>query len=295
VAEASAPSFAKLVSSPWAPRLVILLFTVLAAWSLAQLTWRLFGEGGAVAQAPAARPMPAPNVSRGGKGPDIAALTRTPLFGREVEEAAPAPQRVVDAPKTTLNVKLHGIVYSENPRYARAIIEQPGSPRSHFKVGDELRGNAKLHAIYVDRVILERAGRFETLELKIEEADLRVARAEPEALRPGGAGDAASVLRDYRERFVREPLELAQRFASEPYRNANNELVGFRIKALGDEQLLETLGIQETDVITQVNGIPLDDPMNVMKLMEELPSARTLNLQFLRDGQSSSVQVDVGS
>jgi general secretion pathway protein C len=103
------------------------------------------------------------------------------------------------------------------------------------------------------------------------------------------------VLRDYRERFVREPLELAQRFASEPYRNANNELVGFRIKALGDEQLLETLGIQETDVITQVNGIPLDDPMNVMKLMEELPSARTLNLQFLRDGQSSSVQVDVGS
>jgi hypothetical protein len=29
--------------------------------------------------------------------------------------------------------------------------------------------------------------------------------------------------------------------------------------------------------------------------MEELPSARTLNLQFLRNGQPDSVQVDVGS
>jgi general secretion pathway protein C len=297
VAEASALSIEKIVSSPWLPRTVVLLLTVLLAWSLAQLSWRLFGDG-AGGEAVAPRPLPAAQRSPGApRGPDIAALTRAALFGREVVEAGPAAQRVVDAPKTTLNVKLHGIVYSDNPRYARAIIEQPGSQRSHFKVGDELRGGAKLHAIYVDRVILERAGRYETLELKIEEANLQVARADLRTVTPGSgiASDTASVLRDYRERFVREPLELAQQFASEPYRDENNELVGFRIKALGDERLLESLGIQESDIITEVNGIPLDDPMNVMKLMEELPNAQSLNLQFLRDGQPNSVQVDVGS
>lgn len=69
------------------------------------------------------------------------------------------------APKTTLNLKLIGILSSSIDGQARAIIEI--SPRKHqfFKVGDDIKQNVKVKFINADHIIINHNSREEIVPL----------------------------------------------------------------------------------------------------------------------------------
>jgi len=85
------------------------------------------------------------------------------LFGRAEQKKEPV-QKV--APKTRLNLALTGVIASNDPKYARAIIASGSKPAKSYGIGDTLgKSDVKLHSIEADKVLLERNGKLESLAM----------------------------------------------------------------------------------------------------------------------------------
>lgn len=79
------------------------------------------------------------------------------LFGpaRVIQNTAP--------PATNLRLTLRGSFVHSNARSSSAIIQRENSRPLRFAVGAEIDKGIRLHAVYRDRVEIERNGRLETL------------------------------------------------------------------------------------------------------------------------------------
>ncbi len=85
------------------------------------------------------------------------------LFGVPAPEHKPDPE---NAPETRLRMSLIGLISSDDPRMARALIRVNSSPVKGYRVGEQIAGtDARLHRVENLRVLLERAGAFESLAL----------------------------------------------------------------------------------------------------------------------------------
>lgn len=83
------------------------------------------------------------------------------LFGN------PSPEVVVrKAPKTTLNLKLQGILSASDQSFARAIIQSGKKSSELYSVGEEIKGaGASVKEIRDEEVLLDRNGAIESLAL----------------------------------------------------------------------------------------------------------------------------------
>lgn len=274
---------------------------VMLAWTFAQFTWRLLPQvevGGIVvadssSSAPSAGRAPA---SRMALGP-VAALH---LFGDTNEAPAKLEQAPISAPETRLNLTLKGLIALDSQQEALAIIAQGRGDEQAYRVGDAIPGGAVLHEILPDRVILQRAGRFETLTLPKESmenhdapASLPGATSRPRPLgaqgRPAGNGQQ---FRQVRDTLLNNPQEALQLINAQPVMDGG-QLKGYRVTPGRDRRLFNRVGLRPGDVVTSVNGVPLSDPAQMGKLFDQLATARRLDVTVERGGQQSQLSLDL--
>jgi general secretion pathway protein C len=92
------------------------------------------------------------------QGPAIERLE--PLFGQA--------QRSQDsAPATSLDLTLHGSFVNADPSRSSAILQRGGESAKRFVVGGKIDDSTRLHAVYRDRIELERNGRIERLSFPV--------------------------------------------------------------------------------------------------------------------------------
>ena len=290
----------ELLRSPWWPRLVILSAAALSLWTLVQIAVLLLG--GPSLPAPAANsaaPMPRPAISS-------VPLAQWHLFGNG---AAPdLAQLVQSAPETPLRLSLRGTLNIDANDGGLAIIADEQGREEAYKVGDTLPGDAKLTAIYAGRVLLSRAGIDEGLSLR---PDLNAALNSQRGGSAGGGsssplpGQSASSppsfvnpqlsfgapsLETLRARTGTNIEELAKQVSVLPVVE-NGRFAGVRLNVGRDSDVLARTGIRPTDVITAVNGIPLDGPHRQAELLNALRDARQITLTVRRDGQTQTLAV----
>lgn len=96
----------------------------------------------------------------------------TPPPSNHQQHAAPAQLAVLfgtvtqenGAPPTTnLHLTLLGSFVHIDPQRSSAIVQREGSASQRVAIGSELVDGIRLHAVYRDRIELERQGRLETL------------------------------------------------------------------------------------------------------------------------------------
>jgi general secretion pathway protein C len=88
------------------------------------------------------------------------------LFGVPSAPAEKVTPAKTNAPETRLNLELNGVYLGDDqPGNSRAIIAEKGKLQEHFRMGDQLPGNAVLDEIHADHVLLVRNGRYERLAL----------------------------------------------------------------------------------------------------------------------------------
>ncbi len=106
------------------------------------------------------------------------------LFG---QADALASQSKVKAPETRLNLKLLGVVAAEgNSGHGRAIIEVAGKGVKSYEIGQVLEHtDAKLKAVEVNRVLIDRKGVVESLPLKRDAVDVKSSAGQNTAMLPG--------------------------------------------------------------------------------------------------------------
>lgn len=64
---------------------------------------------------------------------------------------------------------------------------------------------------------------------------------------------------------------------------------GFRIAPGKNRALFGRLGLRRNDILTQVNGISLDDPSTALSLMEQFKSAEEINLTIKRGNKDMNI------
>lgn len=264
-----------------APALLAIVLTVLLGWQSAGLVWRAVGIHLAEQSLP-----PAADIGRDSEEAigrvDMSRVAGLHLFGA-AEEAAPEVAQDVDAPETRLNLKLRGILSSDEPEYSRAIIAS-GSSENIYAVGANVPGGATVHAVLRDRVLLNRRGQIEALTLPKQSAEFSI----EEDRSSDFTAPADEDLGDIRDQIAEEPSSLSEMVRIRPVVEGG-QMRGVRIWPLKDRERFSAAGLQPGDLVTAVNGSPLTDPAAMQDIMQQLESIDSLTLTIERDGRSEDI------
>ena len=276
------------VLPPW----VVLVLVILIGWQVAKAVWLLF---------PSPEPEELPPVTAAARGQagsagssssvSIDRIVEAHLFGRT---SADAPVELVEqehAPDTQLSLELRGTVAASDEKRALAIIAERGGAERVYFIGDAVPGGATLHAVHFDRVLLRRAGRLEALRLPRSD-DPALQRRSAAAPPPPAAAPArvASV----QEVVQQSGAALTEIIRPQPvFKDGRQQ--GYRVYPGRQRQQFAQLGLRPGDLITQINGMALDDPARGMEIFRSLADATSVTVTLDRNGEIEMLTLDTGA
>jgi general secretion pathway protein C len=275
------------VLPPW----VVLLLVIAIGWQVARVAWLLV-PGPATPELPPVAAQPRAAEPAAGSTPSVDRITNAHLFGvpGAVEEDGPALAAQEDAPDTQLNLELRGTIAATEESRALAIIaDRAGNEKVYF-IGDAVPGGATLHAVQLDRVLLRRAGRLEALRLprSDESPAPRRAAAPAPSRTPTVAPRAAATIQQV---VSQNPASLTEIIRPQPvFKDGRQQ--GYRIYPGRQRQEFAQLGLRPGDLVTQINGMALDDPSRGMEIFRGLADATSVTLTVERNGQVEMLTLD---
>jgi general secretion pathway protein C len=216
---------------------------------------------------------------------DVAAITNTHLFG---VAATPVAGNGANAPQTSMPLVLTGVIAANDPRDGLAILGPDAAATKVYAVGDNIPGGAVLHAVLSDHVLLERDGRLEALGLPRQLAG----NAPPPSL--AAAPTQAPVIDRMRELVSRDPGIIGDIMRPEPV-FAGGKQQGFRVYPGRDRQAFVRLGLRPGDLVTAIDGTPLDDPSRGEQILSTLGTSSEAHVTILRNGQQQDLTLDLAA
>jgi general secretion pathway protein C len=183
-------------------------------------------------------------------------------FGDSGVPAAPEPS---SAPVTTPlagapsppadGASLTGTILATKSANTRMIITDMRGRQRVYARGDEIADGGEVVEIHRDYVVLRRGARLETLEFSWNAATHMFERAMPVA--------QATPPEDYRE-VLRHAMfthpELLLQMVGATVVVEGGHFRGYRVMQPEDPTFLDSLGLKPGDILTGVNGVPLDTP-----------------------------------
>lgn len=243
--------------------------------------------------------MPAPLISEAGKLPrNLSSITELELFGQAIKKDLPTD---TDAPRTSLNLTLHGVLIGSEAKRSRALIRSAGAI-GVYQLGDKI-GAAELmtvgpNAITVllddEQFVIGFDGAQDDFERSLSTPE-KVTQNEDPFARMAAAivpGQGSIDLRDppppqttddyialWRDRITRNPQAAMDRVGVELVEN------GYRVKE--NPNIGVTLaGLRPNDVITKLNGQSVGDTEQDRILYDDVAAAGIARIEVIRDGQT---------
>ncbi len=267
-------------SGPW---LVSLLLAAAIAVECARLAIALLG-GKPIDELAPLGPGRQTEVHRAA---DVQSIIAAHLFG--VATADPSLQDPAHAPLTSANLVLAGTIATQDPKHGLAIISS-GGPSKVYSVGDTV-GGASLYSVYLDQVILNRGGSLEALKLP---HIMLTGRTTPAQAMIGANAQTIANLNNIRRMVQQNPgilNEVIRAVAS--YDNKAGRLRGFRIYPGRNQRAFAGLGLKSGDLITAINGTPLDDPQRSETVFNTIETSNQAAVTIDRNGQTINLTLNI--
>jgi general secretion pathway protein C len=266
------------------PRLVSLVLAALILLQLFQLGISLFAK-------PLKSPQPvltATTARRERPGLHIQNVISAHLFG--VAAVNSGAQDPANAPQSSANLLLAGTIATQDPKRGVAIISDGGGPSKVYSVGDRV-GGAALHSVYLDHVILDRAGALETLQLPRQ---LLAGNRGAAVRRPGADPRTVAAVDNIRHMVQQDPgiLDQVMRTVAS-YDNAAGKLRGFRAYPGRNRQIFSKLGLKAGDLVTAINGTALDDPQRSQDVFNTIQTSDRVTVTVERGGQKQDISLNI--
>lgn len=263
-----------------------MLLIVAIAWQAAKIFWILMPSDTDTMSTPVIRQSP-PDSAVGGRRADIQTIVNAHLFGNYSAEEPVADLDPVDAPDTRLSLELRGTIAANESEQALAIISEKGGDEHVYAIGDAVPGNASLHSVHPDRVLLRRAGQLETLRLPRAEESTGGSRRTSVRRPPTSRTRAATI----REVIDRSPTRITDVIRPQPvFKDGQQQ--GYRVYPGRERKQFAQLGLRPGDLITQINGMPLEDPARGMEIFRGLSDATQVSVTVERSGQTEILTLD---
>lgn len=207
------------------------------------------------------------------------------------------------AEQTRLSLTLQGVVLSSDAAQSRAIIGS-GDAQQGYKPGDsiaDMPGSVVLQAVYERYVLLDNNGRTETLRMDEAPSENATSGSQslsaltqvtaPAANTTAASGNAPSAPGQFAGKAFADLVRILPVVepADSPQAGA---LRGLQIRHGSRQDFLSAVGLQQGDLITGVNGNPLQDAAQLPQLLQQMSDSPTVALQIVRDEQQVTVQID---
>jgi general secretion pathway protein C len=269
-----------------APKLVSLLFAALILLLVLQIGYSFISKPLKSPQPVVATSVPRPQRT----GVDIQTVVSAHLFG--VAVADPSTQDPANAPQSSANLLLAGTIATQDPKRGVAIISDAGSASKVYSVGERI-GGASLHSVYLDHVILDRGGALETLLLP-RQLPPSAGRAVSALRRPGADPRTAAAVDNIRRMVQQDPSILDQVMRTvASYDNAAGKLRGFRAYPGRNRAIFGKLGLKSGDLVTAINGTPLDDPQRSQDVFNTIQTSDHVTVTIERGGQKQDITLNI--
>jgi general secretion pathway protein C len=218
----------------------------------------------------------------------------------------PAPvsssKQVADAPETTLNLKLLGVLAGDK-EYGYAIISSGGNKVKHYGLGDDVPGGATLHAVYSDRVILERDIRMETLRLPRANAKgfnqkkttntTKTSTSTSAPAKSAAAETNFETVGQFRQEIMKNPVRLTEFINAAPHNDEEGKFMGYKLTPSKNTDMFYQLGLQPGDVVTSINEVTLDAPDKGPQAMQKMATASEITMVVMREGTEITLFQDL--
>lgn len=193
-------------------------------------------------------------------------------------------------PPPKVPLVLTGVIAGTDPQSGLAIIGSSAQATKVYAVGDTIPGGLKLHSVYDDRVIVDDNGELQTLALP---RNLNPALAPPPsaALLQGGANPSFERVR----RMISEqPGLIGDVLRPQPVVDLKTgHMNGFRVFPGRDRTAFARLGLHPGDLVTAINGTPLDDRDRSEQILKTLSSASEARVTVVRGGQQQDLVLNI--
>jgi general secretion pathway protein C len=225
---------------------------------------------------------------------DVQSIVNAHFFG----VAAPAQSQATDAnnaPNTTMNLVLAGTIATDDPKHGLAIIGETAANAKVYSVGEAVNGGATLHAVYTDRVLLDRGGSIEALALP-RQALAGAGRPAASTFQPpagAGASTQGAALAENVRRLVANDPGVVSEIMRPQQVFQNGQMRGFRVYPGRNRAQFSKLGLQPGDLVTSVNGTPLDDPQRGNEIFRTIGTSDSVRVTIERNGRSQEITLNM--
>jgi general secretion pathway protein C len=288
------------------PPAVTLVLLAVVAYLAAQLTWRLVPT-------PSAAPLAAiatPGVAGGPSGGAFAAqeiVARHPFGVAALQDTRPSIP-ISNAPETTQPLKLMGVVLNGEAEDGKgfAMISTNNREAYNYRVGESVQhvNGVRVVELFKLEVLLNVNGRTEKLTFcgatgpargdckpltamatRTPTPAAQVPLTVPTASRQSAGGDNARQLIESNAQRLTDIVRLSGI-------QTQDGLTGYQVTSGRDRETFEALGFKDNDVVLNINGAPLTNPQDGVKLMDALADTNTATVTVLRDGAQHSISLD---
>jgi len=265
------------------PRWVALALVVAIAWQLARIVWLLI-PGSSVGDEIIALPsqLRTPAALSSGQV-DVQSIATAHIFGEANAEfvvETPPQQAYEDLAETRLSLSLKGTMASTDPAASIAIIADNRDEEKIYFIRDTVTAGVTLHAVYADRVVLNRGGTLEVLKL-------------PKDF-PKGTGQTrrntrtvsrtATNPRSIQNVVTQNVTKLADVIRPTPY-YVSGQMQGYRVYPGRDRKQFAALGLRPGDLIKDIDGAALTNPQQATQIFQSLGNAEQVSVTVERNGQ----------
>ena len=218
---------------------------------------------------------------------DIGGLVNAHLFGDAVAQSNSGD--AANAPPSSMPLVLAGLMATADPKEGMAIIGESAATAKVVSVGQQVPGGAQLHSVYNDRAIIDRAGVLESVFLPRNTA---VGSAAPPPPPVAASNGNEGMVERMRKLVTDDPSVIGQVLRPQPV-FAGGKMRGFRVYPGANRQAFARLGLRAGDLVTAINGTPLDDKDRAQEIFGTLSSSTDARVTVTRNGRQQDLVLNI--
>lgn len=223
------------------------------------------------------------------------------------------------AVKSQLPIRITGIIYGGTPTNGLVMIENTQKHTvNSFLVGDILAPEATVVEIQIDQILIDNQGRLEYAVLEEQELrrSTRKGKKQPKAIDNsaslGGSGYALEpppetfkedgferkgtqieMTQQYKNRLLTEDFANVLQDAKASPNLVDGVLRGWKLDRIRKNSIYEKFGMQNGDIIEEINGVALSDASQAIKTLQSMRNESELDFKVTRNGQKMNLSAKV--
>lgn len=189
---------------------------------------------------------------------------------------------------TSLKLKLMGTVTGDKNKAFAVIQGEAGNDQQLYRTGDAIQ-NATLIMILREKIVLRVNNKDEILEIE------RTPGQQTQRLsKTSDTADSQKITlkRSQIETAVQNVNTLMQQARVRPH-FTNGKPDGLSLTGIIPDSIFHDMGMKNEDIITGVNGKPVESIDDVFKFYGSLQAAQSVSLQFKRGGQLKTIDYSI--